>query len=365
MGTQLILTVGTNPLPVWVAWHHLKDKLPQPVQVRFVRTTGTEAEEERLKRHCEGATFLSSILTSAGDPKVIRRDIKEAMSNDPTNPVNTLTNLHIHYTGGTQAMGVETVAALEATLRNNRAVQIDASYLDPGRTSAPTIRSRNGVLVGDTRKKVDARLKTIALLNGFTIGPFEHTYWQRSASHKKECPGPATPDQAQLTAGRQALFQDRCKNPLWLEYGAYAAFEEALQRISEENESRRNCELFHTVYVRRAGEGNQEVKPFELDVVAVLGYQIVVVSCTTDFCQNTIKEKGMEAILRARQLGGDEARAIVLCANYDPKAIERVEAELQDETGSEKLPLQVWGKKKWKQLSRHFGRYLRRDLYWK
>ena len=57
MGTQLIFTVGTNPLPIWVAWHHLKDKLQPPVQVRFVHTAGTKNEKDRLESYCQDADF--------------------------------------------------------------------------------------------------------------------------------------------------------------------------------------------------------------------------------------------------------------------------------------------------------------------
>ena len=42
-----MLTVGTNPLPVWMALRHLKDKLP-PIHVRFVHTKETEPEADRL-----------------------------------------------------------------------------------------------------------------------------------------------------------------------------------------------------------------------------------------------------------------------------------------------------------------------------
>ena len=44
MGTLIMLTVGTNPLPVWVALHHLKDKLRQPLSMYdSVHTKETKA----------------------------------------------------------------------------------------------------------------------------------------------------------------------------------------------------------------------------------------------------------------------------------------------------------------------------------
>ena len=54
MGTLLMLTVGTNPLPVWVALHHLKDNLPSPIHVRLVHTKETTSERDRLLKYSHG-----------------------------------------------------------------------------------------------------------------------------------------------------------------------------------------------------------------------------------------------------------------------------------------------------------------------
>ena len=68
-------------------------------------------------------------------------------------------------------------------------------------------------------------------------------------------------------------------NGKWLEYAAYKAFKSALTTSKEE---RKNFKLFRNVHVRRLNPSTDDtrIRPFELDVVAVLGYQIVVVSCT-------------------------------------------------------------------------------------
>ena len=79
MGTQLILTIGTNPLPVWVAWHHLKEKLQEPIKVRFVHTAGTVDETDRLQKYCQGASLLDPIQTSAGNPGTVRGDIRHIL----------------------------------------------------------------------------------------------------------------------------------------------------------------------------------------------------------------------------------------------------------------------------------------------
>ena len=60
MGTLLILTVGTNPLPVWVALHHLKDNLPHPIHVRLVHTKETRDERDRLLECCCNAFSIDA-----------------------------------------------------------------------------------------------------------------------------------------------------------------------------------------------------------------------------------------------------------------------------------------------------------------
>ncbi len=369
MGTQLILTVGTNPLPVWVAWYHLKEKLPQPIKVRLVHTAGTVAEKDRLEKYCQGADFLAPIQTSDGNPRNVRSDIRN-IANDLSEETALL---HIHYTGGTKVMAVETVAAIEADLPHK--IYLDTSYLDP-RAAGPAIMNRAGnPWVKDTRKGVDPDLSRIAELNGFELGPFTHQYWdQDSKSYQKDnCPAPKELNQEQLDRGSEALRGRHGRvDPTLLEYGAYNAFKTALDRISTRNATRKNYKLFHNVYVRRARTTDQKVRPFELDVVAVLGYQIVVVSCTrdSDLAQTKdsdsaqIKKKGMEAILRARQLGGDEARAIVLCRAHSNTA-KLNEDELRDEMGSTSEPLQVWGRNTWQSLSTRFEQYLQSDLHWR
>ena len=358
MGTQLILTVGTNPLPVWVAWYHLKDlkdELPQPIELRLVHTAATEDEKDRLEDHCPGADFLDPIQTSAGNPATVRGDIRNILRNLPQDT----SHLHVHYTGGTKVMGVETVSAIEAQLSEIQDVRLQTSYLDPRGTSGPTIVSRGAPLIRDTRQGVDPDLARVALLNGFTLGPFEHTWRNR----KKVLPGPGTLSQERLGEGCRAITAGGIIEDKLLEYGAYAAFKEALDRI-QQNSDRWNYELFHNVYARRDDSTRgSEVKVFELDVVAVLGYQVVVVSCTVDSKQDMVKQKGMEAILRARQLGGDEARAIVLCST-DKNSAKLVEDELKDEMGSASEPLQVWGRNRWSSLSDKFYQYLRNDLHW-
>jgi len=219
-------------------------------------------------------------------------------------------------------------------------------------------------LVADTRKGVTPCLRRIAELNGFELGPFPYEYWDKLGNYQTQvCPAPGTLTDEQLTIGRAALNSGSDFTPDLFEYGAYAAFQDALADISRQNPPRSNYKLFHKVYVRRANATDASVKPFELDVIAVLGYQIVVVSCTLAYEHAVVKQKGMEAILRMRQLGGVEARAVVLCG-ASREAQRLIQAELKEETGRSGLSLEIWGKDRWYCLQQAFNHYIRTAFGW-
>lgn len=364
MGTLLMLTVGTNPLPVWVALHHLKDNLPRPIHVRLVHTKETRSERDRLLKYSRDAYSIDTVETMSGNPAIVRNDITQNLIHNL--PDNT-TRIHVHYTGGTKVMCVETVAAAEnikvSLLPKN--IDIETSYLDPRADAGATLIDWNGnALVSDTRNGVDPCLKRIAELNGFELGPFPYEYWDEWGKNKtRNCPAPKTLSEEQLAKGRAAFNTSRRFTPELLEYGTYAAFQDALADISWQCPDRSNYRLFHKVYVRRANAPDASVKPFELDVVAVLGYQIVVVSCTLAYEHARVKQKGMEAILRMRQLGGIEARAIVLCG-ASREAQQLIQAELKEETGHSSLSLEIWGKDTWYRLQQAFHQYLRTAFSW-
>ena len=103
-------------------------------------------------------------------------------------------------------MSVETVAALEYSLPDG--IELETSYLDPRGNSGPTIvDSHRRSLVPDTRVGVTADLAQVAHLNGFTLAPFVHQYFDRNTRRnvKVDCPAPAILDNNQETTGRTVL----------------------------------------------------------------------------------------------------------------------------------------------------------------
>lgn len=75
---------------------------------------------------------------------------------------------------------------------------------------------------------------------------------------------------------------------------------------------------------------NREGREFEADVLALRGYQLFYFSCYSGSDFKTAKLKLFEAMLRASQLGGDEAKfALVSCVDQQADLRRQVEANWQ------------------------------------
>ncbi len=71
---------------------------------------------------------------------------------------------------------------------------------------------------------------------------------------------------------------------------------------------------------------------FELDIILITGYQLIGISCTTSNKKGLCKGKGFEIFMRARQIGGEEARSILMTRLPEGKKGE-LQQELDIDTG--------------------------------
>ncbi|MGH2457814.1 MAG: hypothetical protein ACRDIY_02990 [Chloroflexota bacterium] len=83
----------------------------------------------------------------------------------------------------------------------------------------------------------------------------------------------------------------------------------------------------------RVDPETKEKTEFQFDVAAIRGYQLFGLSCTTAG-KNLIDSKRFEAFIRARQLGGDEARVALVCFTDKPESVERqLRSDFADDDG--------------------------------
>ncbi|HAA86396.1 MAG TPA: hypothetical protein DCE14_08650 [Kosmotogaceae bacterium] len=85
-----------------------------------------------------------------------------------------------------------------------------------------------------------------------------------------------------------------------------------------------------------------DLPQFELDVYAMRGYQLLAISTTTHDRIPLCKSKGFEVILRARQIGGDESKAMLVTCLGQPEC-QILEESLAFDTGASRKSFIVCG----------------------
>lgn len=406
---HLILLVGGNPLPNYVAARVLGSK-----QITLVHSAGTESIAQRLKRALEAC---------GGGQAVDLREVDESRAPSIYKGVHKCLEEHdlpsagLHYTGGTKAMAVHAYRAVANWSKDNAAGFV-ASYLD-ARTQHLVIddeHSPREEYVGD---KLPLSLEEMLQLHGWTLPNALRTVpmlprsasaiaracasdcivsakpgyqewktsvlyrackrensdrWRANGDLKKttiDWPAGGKLDDvavelrhelnltsAQLDIGAaykqlgMSEPEDFCKwlDGLWLEHYLL----DVLQAIAEAD------------IKPNPGQAFQGVKPKEvdldLDVVAVVGYQLFAFSCGTAIGAGTraqLKHKLFEAILRARQLGGDQARVALVSVCDDPAGLQ---AEARQQIDPEdQAQIRVFGCKDLADLKRCLESWMRKQ----
>lgn len=111
-------------------------------------------------------------------------------------------------------------------------------------------------------------------------------------------------------------------------------------------------------HIEDSDNPNANWDKFEFDVAFRRGYQLFALSCTTAVEDSQCKEKLFEAYIRARQLGGAEARVALVCPHYAPARLEKhLKILMQDKK------IAVFGYKHLKQLSQNIFKWIEGKPY--
>ena len=316
---NLVLLIGTNPLPNFVVAEY------------FLRTNSNlqtiwmlYSEENRLQSGTyEQARSLESLLrkrwqgnhsslrfplqkvplTDVSDAGAIISEIERKMLNDwPTSR-----QFHLNYTGGTKAMAAHVYRRF---MELNRDDQKRFSYLDAN--NFRLVKDEYGVAASDLRKDIQLSFEELIALHGFfrrnkdsSVDPERaKNAYEKFISEPSSCPmneQDGKPFEAYLAAQIEGHFGSSLNNA---------------------NPVLRNWQI-------KKGSWQTE---FELDVILLHGYHMTGISCTVSYKKESCKSKGFEIILRTHQIGGEEARAILISrSNKSQTAV--LQDELSYDTG--------------------------------
>lgn len=380
--SHLLILVGRNPLPNYVS--ALTLGTPGHTAITLVHTDGTVGQR----------VVLEELLGHHGFVSVFSRRVEEANPSHIYNQLRSLTLadaglVMLDYTGGTKAMAVHACRALrdraalpasEGGLANLRCCYLDA------RTLALRIEDSRGAVSGMLAigTAVPVQLETLLKLHG--LGEL-----RRQMHHEPVWPAvaaalaqlhqdPADADDWRSFCGRHlrdpqryrllrlARLRDLSTDSFPLaaqvvaeELTEGAALPQLLAPIAERAGFARGSDEFarwlygswleHYVLAQVLAISQAEqihdaavtINPllpepsqgrrsdFEFDVCFVRGYQLFAISCTTSDRRDRCKSKLMEAVVRAQQIGGAEARVGLVCCYDQP---EELRSEVQELLGS-------------------------------
>ncbi len=362
--TDLILLVGSNPLPNYLSACALR-----PSRVALVYTDETREAKDQLRRRLEcalgkGVTFEEPFVEDATCATTVRRVLDSLLSDYGDR------NVLLNYTGGTKVMA----AHARLAFCSSKGRWEDASYLDEGDVHH---EARLRFDDGNSKplsyyREIPLKLGTVLALHGITHRPRAprdpapttddareilckvladpslaralHCERERLQGFRNPNNARSEPFQANRhgltlslpefpTSEQLAQLENANERKSW--YRQWYAFigggwlEEWLGAQIQELDLASAQEI--TVGVN-AYRGKKKAQ-LEVDVVVVRGHRSYFVSCTTDTSKHLCKSKLFEVAVRSRQLGGDLARAALVCL-ADDSTVSALQTDVDDVWGA-------------------------------
>lgn len=325
---HLILLVGGNPLPNAVAGKLL---VTEQGTINLVFSKATSEIADRLANWF----YAQGIANVNLDAEVSETDAKDIFNRVRKSLPKNNVSVGLNYTGGTKAMAVHTYRAIEAWAENRPSPTY--SYLD-----AYTLRlcfSNGEYKYVGVHPDFSITLKELLELQGLTL------------HHHKDI----VDDSAFSISNDIVHYQE-----IQQKYGKGGKRFE--QDVAQQlNAIHKSLQLTKPVLNVKASFGltPQETDP-EFDVMALRGYQLYCLSCTIKNPEkqggrDDLKQKLFEVSLRARQLGGDEACAALICFEQNPDGIEQEVRRILGVEGR----IKVFGRKHLSSLSTHLETWIR------
>lgn len=316
--SNLVLLIGTNPLPNYVVADYFL-QINENLKSIWLVYAEKKSYQGSTKPQAENLEKLLNRKYKENGIKKVNiffvpiSDVGNAhnISNDINNYLIKLlelnSNTHLNYTGGTKVMGIHAYNALSESDKLNSK---EFSYLDARRFK---IICDNGHISKDLREYVNIGFLDLIDLHGFKRKNSEPdiTYEQEVINF----------DNAIAKNSLDEFVRNKPKDGKWLEYYLYKKLQD--QGLTPHW----NLEI-------KKPEWRSDLY-FEIDVIVMRGYQLIGISCTImqdniKFKKDDCKLKGFEIMHRVSQIGGEEAKAILVNFNEQPDILEQ---DLHVETG--------------------------------
>lgn len=366
----LIVLLGSNPLPVFVTIKAVKLEVALGFEkLLFVFSEHTQLYLPYIRTALElaGDSILyCNLEENQRRPEKIRETITKAL--EALNPQPT--RIHFNHTGGTKTMAIHCFTAISA-FATGRKLPLTISDLDPDTHKLNVTANGNTIsypLSGSYLDSIKCKIEDLTGLHGFSTkipgqeeikdpymglplqsffadilsnlhlssfpkGLF-HDRWNevRDTPMVKRVPV-KLPEYLKSKLGLDSKEKIVCHfhlgtlnavvsmeeeqilnnlygilefiDGIWLEYMVFA-------RIKALHDNRKII-ADHVLHSHKVWLPDLASKrDCELDVVVMQGYQLTLISCTTGRRISEVKQKAFEAVFRAHQLGGEQAKVLVV-----------------------------------------------------
>jgi hypothetical protein len=354
---HLFMLVGTNPLPNYVATRLLADRASR---IYLLYSRDTEQQRQALERalRAQGYTQIIAMQPVKGSSAA---DIRNRITGVARGLKGTI---GLHYTGGTKTMAVHSYRALE---RIERIQPVYYSYLDANtlnlwiewadQADGPPIAVRSALQVSiaeildlHDRSSLKQQMNTIVIWGAVVDALAEIHSDADEARQWREWCGRLKDQQARLlietmppqvcealqreypghsfiTVGdiaKASPFKQFHQGVIkWFQGGWLEQY--VFRQLSPLKQAGAIHDLVMTINPRIA------TSDFEFDVGCTCGYQLFALSCATSDDPKRCKMKLLEAVVRAEQLGGSEARVALVCCVDRPNDLRGQVVELLGE----------------------------------
>lgn len=378
---SIVLLVGTNPLPNFVVLDYFlrhnsklnKIYLIYSEENRQINQSGTcdyakNIETLLRKRYPNRQIqFFLIPLSDVSSPSTINYDLNKKMKDK----ISSSTQAHLNYTGGTKAMGIHVYRWLEKLKPST-----SFSYLNA--RNFRIIFDKENSSTADLRDEVNLTIDEMIELHGYIKETrIVHSYFKEALSLFKELIENKRLGEFYKAYKRElfqknnkliekikdisnALKNSKAEEPLlrivqampeeFRIYNKDGSFKEPSTNrqlkeavtfldggwleqyvldMVKNNFSSSKLHIDSNIVIKKPDWQDQK---FELDVILMNGYQLIGISCTTSDKKGLCKSKGFEIFLRTRQIGGEEAKAI-LVTRLDEEQARALNSELKIDTG--------------------------------
>lgn len=396
--SNLILTIGTNPLPIFVITKYFIEYEEIPKKIWFIYTEQTKkyADSIKILLKRDGIEFEFCQLSSESSSYQIQKEFKERV----IDKISEAEPIHFNYTGGTKTMSLQIYKELASHL----SVRSSYSYLN-ARDYKIYLDEKQEPYSADLREKIKPKIKDLLDLHKYRVINEEkrispeifikfienvdsslRDYDSKSLEKKFEL----LKNAFKVKLHNKEIIKDKNELKRIDNYANIKYFIDSLpddyKPFTQQGDPNRELDSDKFLYIRdlllgkwlelyvwfvlvkyltikkenvqvnyeirdpdwksdKFNDGSFRLK-FELDVIFLNGYQLFAISCTTANERKICKSKGFEILKRAKQIAGDEAKSILITSMSRQEA-SSLQDELENDTGNTGDIL-VLGKDDWK-----------------